>query len=299
MAIPESQLQTWSHQGAVTTSSTTYHSVQNALAAATSPIRNAAYEVYLQGSYKNDTNIRGDSDVDVVVQLNATFGYDVSKLDHEQKAAFETAYPENATYQWTHFRSDTVRALRSYYGNSAVTEGNKSLKLVPASGRLAADVIPAIHFRRYSSFYAAYSEHHVEGIKFWSQNDGRSIINFPKLHYDNGVAKQSRTNGRYKQTVRMFKNARTYLIDHGTISGDLAPSYFLESLLFNVPDAKFGLTLEDTFVGTFSWIWLEAPPDSFVCQNGQLPLFGPAPEQWKALKANQFLTAIKQLWENW
>jgi len=301
MPIPEFQLETWSHQGAVATSSTTYQSIQHALAAEASPVRGMNYEVYLQGSYKNDTNIRGDSDVDVMVQLKATFGYNLSGLSYEQKAAFERAYPTNATYQWAHFRTDVLRALRNYYGNSAITEGNKSLKLASASGRLAADIIPAIHFRKYLCFYGVQSEHHVDGIEFWSRNDGRQVINFPKLHYDNGVLKHSaaKTNGWYKPAVRMFKNARTYLVDQARISDDLAPSYFLEGLLYNVPDAKFGGTFEDTFVEVFNWLWAEAQAASLVCQNGQLPLFGPAAEQWSLVKAHQFLTELGQLWKNW
>jgi tRNA nucleotidyltransferase (CCA-adding enzyme) len=85
MGIPESQLQTWSHQGAVTTAKTTHESIRNALAANTSPIRDKSYEVYLQGSYKNTTNIRGDSDVDVVAQLNSTFQDDLSALPLAQE----------------------------------------------------------------------------------------------------------------------------------------------------------------------------------------------------------------------
>src|SRR5690348_706208 len=143
MPIPESQLETWSHQGAVTTASATYRSIQTALTANSSPIREKNYEVYLQGSYKNDTNIRGDSDVDVVVQLNSTFGYDLSALPEEQKRQFQVSYPTNATYLWEDLRADVLRALRAYYGAASITEGNKSLKLASAPGRLAADIIPA------------------------------------------------------------------------------------------------------------------------------------------------------------
>jgi hypothetical protein len=69
-----------------------------------------------------------------------------------------------------------------------------------------------------------------EGMRFWSRNDHGKIVNYPKLHYKDGVRKNSpeRTNGWYKPRARIFKNARTYLVDQGTISDDLAPSYFLE-----------------------------------------------------------------------
>ena len=80
MSNPESQLDTWSRQGAVATAKATHESIRNALTASTSAIRGRDYEVYLQGSYKNDTDIRGDSDVDVVMQLNDAFGQDLDAL---------------------------------------------------------------------------------------------------------------------------------------------------------------------------------------------------------------------------
>ena len=84
MPIPESQLETWSHQGAVTTAKQTHESIRKALNPHTWPT-GVKYEVYLQGSYKNTTNIRGDSDVDVVAQLNSTFQHDLSELSDYQK----------------------------------------------------------------------------------------------------------------------------------------------------------------------------------------------------------------------
>jgi hypothetical protein len=258
------------------------------------------YEVYLQGSYKNDTNIRGDSDVDVVVQLNSTWAYDLSGLSDDQRGIFSRSYPTNATYLWEHFRADVLRSLRAYYGQAAVAEGTKSLKLTATPGRLAADIIPAILHRKYLYFYGTNGEQHVEGIKFWSRS-GREIVNFPKIHYDNGVAKQSvdRTNGWYKRTVRIFKNARTYMIDQGSLSDDVAPSYFLECLLYNVPDAAFGQSLQDTFVRVWNWLWKDAPGNTLRCQNGQLLLFGTAAEQWQISNAKVLLEALKRLWESW
>jgi hypothetical protein len=301
MPIPESQLETWSHQGAVTTAKSTHESIRTALAAAASPIRGKDYEIYLQGSYKNDTNIRGDSDVDVVVQLNSTFGYDISGLSIDQVQLFRRAYPGVAEYQWNHFRADVLAALRSYYGAGAVREGNKSLKLAGGSGRLPADIIPAIHFRKYTYFYGASACAYIDGIQFESRADGRTIVNFPKPHYENGVSKHSarRTNGWYKPTVRVFKSARTYLVNRNSIPDDLAPSYLLESLLYNVPDEKFGGSLQDTFIAAFNWLWSVARAESLICQNEQLKLFGDTPEQWNARKAKQLLDALRELWENW
>jgi hypothetical protein len=300
MAIPESQLETWSHQGAVATAKATHISIRTALAANTSPLLGKDYEVYPQGSYKNDTNIRGESDVDVVVQLNATFGYDLTGLSQTQAQLFHVAYPSNGTYLGGQSRDDILQALRAYYGRAAVTEGAKSLKLARAQGKLGADIIPAIQLRKYQYFYGIDAQQYVEGIRFHSHRNGWQIVNFPKLHYDNGVAKnaQGRTNGRYKPAVRMFKNARTYLVDRSAIAKDAAPSYFLESLIYNAPDSLFSGNRQEMFMNVGNYLY-GLQPDRAICQNEQMPLFGSTPEQWDAPKAGQFLNALRDLWNNW
>jgi nucleotidyltransferase-like protein len=141
MAIPESQLATWAHQGAVQTAAATHASIRRALGAASSPIQGMDYEAFLQGSYKNDTNVRGDSDVDLVAQLNSTVQPELSALtDHERELYRQTH--SDATYVWGHFRRDVLAALSAYYGGQ-VSEGNKSLKVAGESGRLPCDVVVA------------------------------------------------------------------------------------------------------------------------------------------------------------
>ena len=69
MAIPETQLETWSHQGSVAQSSSTYATIKNTLEEAGTAYNDKNYKVFLQGSYGNDTNIYSESDVDVVIRL--------------------------------------------------------------------------------------------------------------------------------------------------------------------------------------------------------------------------------------
>jgi tRNA nucleotidyltransferase (CCA-adding enzyme) len=85
MAIPLAQLVTWSNQGAVTTSSAAYASIKHALTKNTSPLVGKGLDIFLQGSYANDTNIYGDSDVDVVVFYDETFHYDWSQLPPDRQ----------------------------------------------------------------------------------------------------------------------------------------------------------------------------------------------------------------------
>lgn len=143
MAIPEPQLETWAKQGAITTAKATADSIKNALNSYSYWPRGIEFEVYLQGSYKNDTNIRGDSDVDVVAQLNSTF---YSNLSEEQKRILGLT---PASYDWSDFQSDVLQALKTYYGQGQITEGNKSVKIKANNGRLPADVVVCCQYRRY------------------------------------------------------------------------------------------------------------------------------------------------------
>ena len=70
MPIPESQLETWSHQGSITQSSSTYNTIKSVLEGSTTPYAGRNFKVFLQGSYGNDTNIYAESDVDIVIRLD-------------------------------------------------------------------------------------------------------------------------------------------------------------------------------------------------------------------------------------
>jgi hypothetical protein len=297
MSIPETQLETWCNQGATVTSAAAYTSIKTALADSKSRIRDLNTEIYLQGSYGNSTNIFADSDVDVVVQFNSVYDWDVSALPPPQQLLFHGLPTTN--YPWEQFYPLVVESLSAYFGGSSVKPGNKAVKVKLASGRTV-DVVPALQYRKFSSFQTREIETHVEGIRF-KDKTGRAIINYPKEHLKNGEAKnsQARTSYRYKQTVRMFKNARNCAIDKRILGDNIAPSYFVESLLYNVPDGYFSGARQVTFSSIVDYLNSTLPVNAAVCQNGQVALFGNTPEQWDVARAGQFLNALISLWNNW
>lgn len=297
MPIPESQLETWSHQGAIATAKSTYASIHAALEATTSPLLGKDIDVYLQGSYGNDTNIYGNSDIDVVVQLNDSWHRDISALPQDQQTQY-LADHSPASYGWSQLRSDTLSALRTYYGAAAVTAGNKSLKVSGAPGRLAADVVPALHHRQYQYYLTRDLQGFRDGIQLRHRTTGAVIINFPKLHAHYGTSKHQATHGWYKPTVRIFKNMRDHLVEHGLLRKGAAPSYFLECLLYNVPDDQFAKSYQDTIAAVLNHLW-HNEISAFVCQNKELDLFGPLPEQWDTREAVATLSAMIDLWNSW
>ena len=291
MAIPESQLSRWSHHGPQEASIRTHQAIRSALEAHSWP-QEMAYNVFLQGSYRNDTNIRGDSDVDVVVQLPSAFRHDASLLSPFEQNQLDSTF-EPALYDWDDFRRDVLRALVNRFGSNLVAQGNKSIKVKADPPRLATDVVACIEYRKYLNYHS-----YVEGITFWALQGKYWIVNYPKEHYRNGAAKSVSTSDRYKRTVRMFKNARNFLVSNGKINAALAPSYFIESLTYNAPDAAFQSGFQDTYYSIVKWM-TSTNLTGLVCQNGQQYLFGPSAEQWSVQDAQAFAGWLAALWNNW
>lgn len=196
-------------------------------------------------------------------------------------------------YDWNDFRRDTLKALETGFGKKFVNQRNKSIKVKEDPPRLAADVVVCLTYRNYTS-YSSY----VEGITFWALQNKRQIINYPKKHYENGKAKDMDTSQRYKRTVMMFKNARNHLESERRIGADLAPSYFVECLVYNAPDYTFQPGFQNTYCAVVNWMrgaWL----DDMLCQNGQQRLFGQSPEQWDIEDAREFIGQLAALWNDW
>jgi hypothetical protein len=298
MPIPASQLNTWAHQGAITTSSAAYASIRHALLKGSSPLAARGVEIFLHGSYANSTNIYGDSDVDVVVLYGDTFHKDMSALTPLQQQLHDALFP-TATYQWSHLRDDVVAALRSHYGNAAVSPGPKAIKVETGSGGRPSDVLPAVQFRRYETFVNQNNLSAHWGVQFFDSSNN-PIVNYPKYHIERGEAKNhaSRTSGQYKATIRVFKNFRNYLIDQGSLGGDIAPSYFLEGAVYNVPDHLFVGDFTDTIPAILEYL-LTTPYANFLCQNGVVPLIGTGPTQWSEHDFAAFVVTAKAGWDSW
>ena len=139
MPIPESTLSLWSHHRSAKASKQAHVSISKALIAHNRPSE-VGYEVFLQGSYKNGTNLSRDSDVDVVVRLDHKLKPSVAALSGEQLQ--ENASHEAAHRHWQSFRRHALRAMRDRYGDAA-TSGRKTIKL--AKGELQADADPREH----------------------------------------------------------------------------------------------------------------------------------------------------------
>jgi Nucleotidyltransferase domain len=292
MAMQSNQLDMWSHQGGTVISSTAYASIRYALTKASSPLHGRGVEIFLQGSYANATNTYGDSDIDVVVLYKNTFYKDMSSLSLPQQQAHEHAFG-TSIYQWSDLRRDVLSALTAHFGAGNVAVGNKAIKVKTGAGRMTADVVPAVQFRRYATFVDAGNLSAHWGIHFFDAQ-GNGITNYPKYHIDRGQDKNrdERTRGLYKPVVRLFKNFRSYMVDNRILADGVAPSYYIECVLHNVPDNLFGGVFSDTVPQILDYLWT-TPIGGLVSQNGVVPLIGTGPTQWPEENLVTFVSAAR------
>lgn len=295
MAIPESQLTTWSAQGAITQSKNTYDSIRRTLESPQSPYAARNFSIFLQGSYANDTNVYRDSDVDVVIRLDDAFLSDLNELDESAKKRYQSSF-SNATYGYFDFKRDVAAWLQKEYGN-AVTVGTKAISIAGDGTRRDADVLPCMAFRRYYEFQDTSSPFHA-GICFY-RSDGTLIVNFPKQHSDNCTAKHQITSMRFKHMVRVLKNMRNRMIDEDIIEDGLAPSYYLEGLLYNVPSGLFEASYEATFVSAINWLD-NCDQTELLCANRLYYLLRDnSPVCWPPANYQEFRNAIVEFWNGW
>lgn len=264
MAIPEQQLETWSHQGSKVQSASTYQTIRSVLDDPNSPYYKWTYRIFLQGSYGNDTNIYADSDVDVVICLTSVYYGDISYLNDEEKARYE-ANRSLGGINFKDFKAQVLAWLREKFGDS-VKSGKKAI-FIPGNGsRRDADVLVCVANKMFTSYPVVGEPGFVEGICFWT-SEGEKVVNYPRQHLDNCTAKHGATSTRFKPSVRVLKNMRNTMVDQGYIKDGLAPSYFLEGMLSNVPAQVFVTSRQQTFENYMRWLQTCATGD-LTCANG-------------------------------
>lgn len=198
--------------------------------AASDALASRSVEVFAQGSYRNRTNVRQDSDVDICILCRDIFFFDLPEGMTREQFGFTT--PGN--YSYDVFKNDVHKALVSYFGNAVVTRGNKAFDIHENTYRIDADAVPAFEYRRYDRIDAYHG-----GTRFFP-NNGATVTNWPQQNYDNGVTKNDATGGRFKAVVRILKRLRYEMADAGVTAPNSMPSYLIECLVWNVPNEGFG-----------------------------------------------------------
>ena len=82
-------------------------------------------DVYTKGSYRNNTNVRADSDVDVVIENTACVYYDHGSGVTPPQPGTITAY--GGVWTPASWRAEVAKALRSAFGTTVDTSGKVAI----------------------------------------------------------------------------------------------------------------------------------------------------------------------------
>lgn len=181
-------------------------------------------EVFLQGSYENNTNVKTESDIDICVRLMDVFFTHLP--DEYDNASFRLVDVNGPTYN--DYKLEVIAALGVKFGKSNVKPGKKAIVVEENTYRIHADVVACYEHRRYNA-----NGTYISGVEFRS-SDGSRIINFPKQHIENGRRKNVATGHQYKRVARILKTLNVEL--DGVNSYKKLPSFFIECLAWNVPN---------------------------------------------------------------
>jgi len=186
--------------------------------------------VFPQGSYRNRTSVKLESDVDICVRCNESFFFDLP--DGASTSDFGISTP--AGYPYSQFKADVGKSLVDYFGSSHVMAGRKAFDVHENSYRVDADVIPTFEYRRYAA-----NGRYLSGTAFLDDGALVKTINWPDQNYENGRAKNDSTNRRFRAVVRILKTLRNEMAEARIAAADPIPSYLSECLVWNVPNEGF------------------------------------------------------------
>jgi hypothetical protein len=200
-------------------------------------ILGSQYDTFLQGSYKNDTGVASINDVDIVALRAGT-----------RSTLFNPGMIADSSITWEEIFQEVQDALEGTYAYRGKTV--RGDKCITVNTTFKADVVPAIQI----------SADGTDPISIYSFRQGTERMNYPRVHYTNNVNKNARTGGLYKPVVRMFKQWVRNLFP-GT---NVAPSYYVECLVYNVPDVRFLADLAWAFYSVAHYIVNEVTTGTVV-----------------------------------
>lgn len=266
------------------------NAVKNALAAS-QKLKSRSYSVILQGSYRNNTNTRGESDVDIGVVCTNTFFYE--DLPDTQTVAGLGITP--ATYLYPQFKNEVGEALVSYFGRAAVTRGNKAFDIIETTYHVEADVAPFFEHRR----YGPYGPNYHKGVELRPDNGiPPKIVNWPEQHYNNGVAKNQATGMRYKVMVRVLKSLRNEMLEKGILAAEPAIGFLNECMVWNAPNNLFGHQTYKEDLREILICLYQATSTDEGCKDllevSELKYLFRGGQKWTRAQANAFLVAVWQ-----
>ncbi|MFA5601956.1 MAG: nucleotidyltransferase [Phenylobacterium sp.] len=246
-------------------------------------------DIFGQGSYANNTNVRQNSDIDINVCLKDVFYFELPQGLSEEDAGIN--HLSKSIYSYPDFKNDVEVALVNKFGRNDIIRKNKCITIKGNSYRNETDVVPTCDYRRYKGY-----NNYVSGIKFLS-DQGDWIVNFPKQHIKNGIIKNDETSRRFKRLTRLLRKIRYLMIEEGIDVSDNITSFLLECLLWNVPNEIINHfdTWQDRLIYSIAYIYKHTK-SHLECENwmeiSELLYLFKGRRKWSFNDVNNYMSSL-------
>nr|VFJ77935.1 MAG: hypothetical protein BECKFW1821C_GA0114237_11525 [Candidatus Kentron sp. FW] len=251
---------------------------------ASDALKHRDIRVFTQGSCRNDTSVRRDSDVDIAVVCYQTLFIELPPGTTKEMFGLI-----DGDYSYRIFKNEVQQALFDRFGPRAVYRGNKAFDVHENTYRIEADVAPFFEHRRYNI-----NGSYLSGVELIPDNGNPAkVINWPEQHYNNGVSKNTATTRRYKRIVRILKRLRNEMEENSYTEANSIPGFLLECLTWNVPNHHFGYaTYTDNVRACLAFLFENTKIDSTCSEWREVSdlkyLFQPS-QKWTRQHVNSFL----------
>lgn len=205
-----------------------------------------SFNISLQGSYRNNTNVEKNSLVDFFVELTTVWVSDKDNLPPDQLKKYSSLYG-TVDYSDNQLMRDISLAISKGFDKEKLNILDFSIELQAHDGFYSCSIVPCKSFRKISYFKDYSDFKYEEGVHFM-MSDNISIVSFPTQHYDKLIYKNQNTNGLFFDTLRMFKGIRNHLLYLKIIDQYHIGSYCLENLLYNIPNHIYKGNYTERFI---------------------------------------------------
>ena len=258
-------------------------SVKNAINSS-DKLKHRDITTFTQGSYRNNTNVRKESDVDIGVLC-----YDTFFMNLPEGYTRESFNLQPATYDYSRFKEEVGQALIDYFGKTAVTRGNKAFNIKANTYHVEADVAPFFEHRRYHK-----DGSYLSGVELRPDNGGK-VVNWPEQHYKNGVEKNNLTSHRFKGLVRIIKSLCNEMSDNGIAAAKPIPGFLIECLVWNVPNDHFNrYTYTADVMACLTFLFNNTRTDEECSEWGEvseLKYLFRSSQKWTRTQAHNFISS--------
>ena len=278
-----------------------YNSIEGVLKQA---VLNASYvvpyfdvkdvSIYLQGSYASKTNIKFQSKIEVIVELNKTREFDYETMTQQDMKFRDDFFIDYDHYfDVRRFKQILIDELKKLLNTRLIIR--PTTILVPATSKLqhSIEIFPCFKYRFFNDNGGS-----IRCKLVYDEKLDEHFLMFTNLHAVNGNLKDSMTRGNFKRIVRLMKNlvAISAREDKNIHS---VRGYYVECLLYNVPNEMYYSNdnkLLSVFLKVINWLNFANMSD-FVCQNQIWSLWGNADGFWDQHSARQFINDVIEFYE--